>query len=536
MHPEYDNLVYWYWLRGTPGIGPSRIRSLLDTLGPPLVIFSKSYDDYRTVLSVGEKLARSLEDSKTLLDDFSIQFEKDIRAAEAINAQILTLSDPKYPSRLKLHKNISPPILYIRGEIDTLEFENSIAVIGTREPSTEAKNAARRISGDLAQERWTIISGLARGIDTAGHQGALDAGGNTIAVLGCGLDVNYPTENMALATQIAHHGALISQYPFGTRPNPDHLRRRNNMTVAFADCVFAAEYPKGSGTEIAVNKAIELQKPLFTLYPQPGTRELSSGSDRLIKDRLAYPLDPTEDIENIQVKTNDFYSITLAILFDLDGVLVDTRKLESEVLRSTIHELVGEAPTEEQLSSVSGMSLRKALRVLCDKPAQELIPAIQKNWNKLSKKYIRPHSKISEILTKLSNSNHAMGVVTSRNHQQAARLLDAGNLTHFFSSITTWGDTSKHKPDPTPINCALEKIEEYDGAVYIGDRPDDFVAATNAKTTFIGAGWFLEESQVDILKGTGAKVVMRRQTELSSEIDVIRRSLWIETNLRQTVS
>ena len=123
------------------------------------------------------------------------------------------------------------------------------------------------------------------------------------------------------------------------------------MTVAFADCVFAAEYPKGSGTEIAVKKAIELQKPLFTLYPQPGTRELSSGSDHLITDRFACPLDPKVDIDHIRVKTNDFYSITLAILFDLDGVLVDTRKLESEVLRSTIHELVGEAPTEESSPS-----------------------------------------------------------------------------------------------------------------------------------------------------------------------------------------
>ncbi len=530
MTTNSNELVYWYWLRGTSGIGPSRIHSLLETLGSPEAIFSKGYDDYRTVPSVGKKLARSLEASKALLNKFSVQIEKDLHAAEVFNAEILTLSDSRYPSRLKFHKNISPPLLYVRGDTRSLEFGNSIAIIGTREPSNDGKNAVRRISGDLAREDWTIISGLARGIDTAGHQGAVDAEGKTIAVLGCGLDVNYPAENQTLATQIAEHGAVISQYPFGTRPDPDNLKRRNNIIVALADCVFAAEYPAGSGTEIGVNKAIELHKPIFTLSRETGSGDSRTGSDHLIANRFAYPVEPSAGKKEIQGQTQEFYSIKLAILFDLDGVLVDTRKLEREALKATIKGLGGEAPTEEQLSSVSGMSPSRSLQLLSGRPSQELIAIYQNNWNKFSKRYVRPLSKLAAILKQFSDSNHVLGIVTSRNHHQASRLLEAGNITGFFSSITTWGDTTKHKPDPDPINHALAKLGSHDGAVYIGDSPDDFFAASNANITFLGAGWFLEESRVGLLKETGSKVVMLRQTELYTEIDIVRRTLWLKKN------
>jgi len=155
------------------------------------------------------------------------------------DVQALTWHDEKYPARLKEIYDY-PPIIYVKGEI-LPEDEWCLAVVGTRLATAYGRQVTEEIATDLAHNKITVVSGLARGIDTIAHHAALEAGGRTIAVSACGLDVIYPAENANLAKQIIEHGALISEYPLGTKPKPEYFPRRNRILSA---SVWACWSPK----------------------------------------------------------------------------------------------------------------------------------------------------------------------------------------------------------------------------------------------------------------------------------------------------
>jgi DNA processing protein len=202
---------------------------------------------------------------------------------------------PGYPPMLAALA--SPPELYVRG---TLADEDAlaIAIVGSRRCTTYGTEVAESLAADLAARGVTIISGLARGIDTAAHRGALAAGGRTIAVLGCGIDVIYPPENRTLAADIQQRGALVSQFPAGTPPLPWNFPARNRTIAGLALGVVVVEAADRSGALITAGLAADLGREVFAV-PGRITTETSRGSNRLIQEGAKLSMDWTDIVQEL---------------------------------------------------------------------------------------------------------------------------------------------------------------------------------------------------------------------------------------------
>lgn len=198
---------------------------------------------------------------------------------EKIN--VLTIMDSGYPQNLKFISS-PPPILYVKGELPSTSLLH-IAVVGTRRASVYAMQVAEKLSFQLASSNAVVVSGMARGVDSYAHKGAIEARGKTIAVLGCGLDVVYPRENKKLMDQIWESGAVISEFPLGTQPNRINFPIRNRIISGLSSGLLVVEAPERSGALITVDFALEQGKDVFAV---PGliTNKNSRGSNRLIKE------------------------------------------------------------------------------------------------------------------------------------------------------------------------------------------------------------------------------------------------------------
>jgi DNA processing protein len=201
---------------------------------------------------------------------------------EASGARVLTWQSPDYPERLK-EVDDAPPVLYALGSL-TPSDAWSVAVVGTRRVTTYGREAAARLSAELAEAGVTIVSGFARGIDTIAHHAALDAGGRTIAVLGSGVDVIYPSENRRLAQRMLDEGtgAILSEYPLGTQPDAVNFPPRNRIISGLSVGVLVVEADLKSGALITVKFALEQGRDIFAI-PGPITSRMSEGTNSLIK-------------------------------------------------------------------------------------------------------------------------------------------------------------------------------------------------------------------------------------------------------------
>lgn len=212
-----------------------------------------------------------------------------------MDARHLTPRDPRYPALLAAIP--TPPELWVRGELEA-DDALAIAIVGTRRASAYGMAAAERLAFDLAVRGVTIVSGLARGIDTAAHRGALDAGGRTIAVLGAGVEVVYPPENGELGRAIERRGALVSQFPPGMPPLAGNFPARNRTLAGLALGVVVVEAPERSGALITAGLAGELGREVFAV-PGQITVETSRGSNRLIQDGAKLVRDWHDIIEEL---------------------------------------------------------------------------------------------------------------------------------------------------------------------------------------------------------------------------------------------
>ncbi len=228
-----DPLAYWIAFNKVRGIGPARLRALLDFFGSAEAAWLAPTAALVEVGLDRRSLGNLLEARKKL--DLDAELVK-LRMA-GIN--VLTWEDPRYPARL-LAINDSPPVLYLRGELRP-EDDWAVAVVGTRTASVYGKEAARVLAGDLARAGVTIVSGLATGIDTQAHRAALEAGGRTLAVLGSGLDIIYPWDNKKLAEDIVQHGALVSEYALGVQPEAGNFPPRNRIISGLSRGVIVVE-------------------------------------------------------------------------------------------------------------------------------------------------------------------------------------------------------------------------------------------------------------------------------------------------------
>ena len=258
-----------------PQMGPVRLRRLLEAFGSAEKILLARAGQLAQVDGIGAALAENIANWEKFADPAAEE-----RKAREIGAHIITAEDEEYPPLLReIH---DPPIvLYVLGSI-TNRDRNAVAVVGSRKASHYATECAKKLSFQMAYAGLTVVSGLARGIDTAAHQGALAAKGRTIAVIGAGLAHLYPPENAQLAERIASSGAVISEFPIDTKPDRQTFPIRNRIVTGMSFGVLVVEAGANSGALISANMAAEQGR---TLYAVPGRIDQPTclGSNRLIQ-------------------------------------------------------------------------------------------------------------------------------------------------------------------------------------------------------------------------------------------------------------
>jgi DNA processing protein len=274
-HPSSQQGTYWLALSLTTGLGPARIKKLIDHYGTAERVFHASLTELEAS-GMPAVSAQSIATGKS----YELAQQECAKAVEA-GARVIALSDTEYPPRLK--EIYDPPVvLFVKGSVEVLA-KPGIAMVGTRHPTPYGTGMAERLSTDLAGRGLVIISGLARGVDTASHRGAVAAKGKTVAVLGTGIDVMYPKENTRLAEQIvALGGALVTEFPVGTPPTPQNFPIRNRIISGMSAGVLVVEAAEYSGTRITSRLALEQNRDVYAV-PGNVTNKNSWGPNTLIK-------------------------------------------------------------------------------------------------------------------------------------------------------------------------------------------------------------------------------------------------------------
>jgi len=272
---DQEEKKYWLALTSINGLGGNGLQALIDVFGGPRKVFSASFEALCSVPGIGKTIARRIRDYQ----GWNRQ-ERDLQCCAKANIAIMTRQDPLYPPLLA-HIYDAPALLFAKGTLH--ENEKCIAVVGSRMASTYGMFVTERLCRELALQGITVVSGMARGIDSAAHRGAISGKGRTLAVLGNGLDIVYPPENLSLSRSIADHGALLTEYPIGTPPRRNNFPARNRIISGIALGVVVVEASERSGSLITARFALEQGREVFAI---PGTIDSpgSKGTHKLLKD------------------------------------------------------------------------------------------------------------------------------------------------------------------------------------------------------------------------------------------------------------
>jgi DNA processing protein len=268
--------AYWLALRRVRGIGPRMCRLLLEKYRSPEVIFA--LDEAEIIASgVPRPAARGIRGFRNFE-----ALEKELCELPRLGARLLKWTDDDYPASLREIPD-PPPYLFVRGAA-SLRQPGCLAIVGARAASEAGLRMAHRLGMELAAKGFTVVSGLARGVDGAAHQGALDGGGRTVAVMGCGIDVIYPPEHRKLAEAIIEGGgAIVSELPLGTQPMAENFPTRNRILSGLCLGVVIVEAAEKSGSLITARMALEQNRQVFAVPGSPLTGK-TRGSNRLLKD------------------------------------------------------------------------------------------------------------------------------------------------------------------------------------------------------------------------------------------------------------
>ncbi len=290
---EFHKFLKLRNLLSTEGIGPIRIIKLLQHFKTLDRIYSTDKLELENIDSINSNLASRIIKSRNNLETFSHSLENEIAKLEKMNAKIITYWDDSYPSILR-NIYIPPLILYTLGDFHKSDKYN-IAIVGTRKPTDYGKSIAAKFSKELAEQDITIISGLARGVDSIAHRSAIKAGGRTIAVIGSGLDIVYPPENRALFNDITQNGVIISEFELGTKPDAKNFPRRNRIISGISLGTLVVESKKNGGAMQTANYSMDQNREVFAI---PGNLNIpeSEGTNILIQRNEAKLITDPEDI------------------------------------------------------------------------------------------------------------------------------------------------------------------------------------------------------------------------------------------------
>ena len=354
-----DEVYHLLCLVSVPGMGSHRIRKLVSRFGSPKAVLEAGMDALCRVDGIDEKTGRSI------LKKSDRRFaEEELSRVEKNGVELLTYWSPKYPKMLKqIHD--PPVLLYVKGELDE-EDENRIAVVGTRTPSQYGKWVAERLAEDFGRRGIVVVSGMARGVDTLAHRGALRGGGRTVAVLGCGVNVVYPPENRRLYREVEESGAVVSEFPMNAEPAGVHFPRRNRIISGLGVGTVVVEAGEKSGALITAYMALDQGREVFAV---PGSiRSLKSrGTHRLIKEGAKL----IESIEDILVEISHWQDKgeKKRVRRDVSELLSDGEKKLWNVLSDKpvhIDRIAAEASvtTSEALALLLSMELKDCVKQL----------------------------------------------------------------------------------------------------------------------------------------------------------------------------
>lgn len=274
-----------------PGIGANRLRALVSHFGSPSIVLNASPLELIKVEGIEKKLASTIAHHPNNGETAEYQ----LSLLNKVNGHIVTLWDDEYPEYLRRIYD-PPPLLFIRGALLPAD-KFSIAIVGTRKPTAYGKLLAERFAHELAEKGLTIISGLARGIDTIAHHSALKANGRTIAIIGSSIDIIYPPENKKLVEKIEMNesGAVVSEFFMGTKPDPGNFPRRNRIISGMSLGTLLVETAEDGGAMITASTALDQNRELFCI-PGNITEKYSAGTNKLIRDGHAKLVQNIDDI------------------------------------------------------------------------------------------------------------------------------------------------------------------------------------------------------------------------------------------------
>jgi len=343
------DIRYWVGFSFIPGIGRVRINHLESYFGNLENAWKADAKELRQV-KIDNNVVRAIVDwrPKISLDD---EMEKLVK----YGVDAFTWHDEGYPSRLKEIYDY-PPVLYVKGSI-LPEDEWCLAVVGTRRATIYGRQVTEEIVSDLAQNHITIVSGLARGIDTMAHRTAIESGGRSIAVFACGLDSIYPVENRNLAQSLEKQGALVSEYPLGTRPRAEYFPRRNRILSGMSLGVLVVEAGKSSGALITANMALEQNREVMAV---PGSilSPVSRGTNRLIQEGAKLVLDYTDILEelNLNAVAQQLEMKQLLPASDTESIVLEQLTSEPKHIDEVCRTI--NMPVSEVSSTLSMMELK----------------------------------------------------------------------------------------------------------------------------------------------------------------------------------
>jgi DNA processing protein len=273
---DRDERYAWLALKAVPGIGDVLYKRAIERFGSPIAALRADPSEWMTIEGIGSKVAQSLRSYRP--DDTAIARELD--RVDELECDLVGLTDPQYPVLLRMIPD-PPPYLYLKGDLRP-EDGRAVAIVGARRASGYGRAVTEQLSRELAVRGFTIISGMARGIDGWAHQAAIDLPGRTIAILGCGLDILYPREHDELREAISRHGAVLSEYPLGTPPDPVNFPKRNRVISGLSLGVVVVEAAENSGSLITARLALDQGREVFAV-PGPIGTKTSAGTHGLIK-------------------------------------------------------------------------------------------------------------------------------------------------------------------------------------------------------------------------------------------------------------
>ena len=346
-----------------PRMGPVRLRKLLEVFETPQRVLEAKRTELREV--VGNDVADSVSSWRVTVD-----LDAELKRVADFGASVITSESVEYPRQLKEIHN-PPIVLYVWGKLEERD-RHAISVVGSRQTSHYGMECAKKLSYQLAYAGLTVISGLARGIDTSAHQGALAAKGRTVAVLGSGLNRLYPAENRELAQKITESGAVVSEFPMDTKADQQTFPMRNRIVSGWSSGLLVVEAGVNSGALITASQAAEQGRSVYVI-PGPIDRPSAIGSNRLIQDGAKLVMSASDILEDLQLLFPEAPQLTPSSP-RADNLLAEEKQIYDSIkdVETAIDEIIAKSglPTPVVSSTLLTLEMKRLVKQL---PGQHFV-------------------------------------------------------------------------------------------------------------------------------------------------------------------